>query len=85
MIPASVFHSITCCVAIRSSFGNSIKQFKLFLDSVNAAIIEIPLISQMKIDLLQTDIDFYSDSTSSNEPILDHDPYVPAAHLMGSP
>jgi hypothetical protein len=25
-VPASVFHSIACCVAIRSSFGNSIQQ-----------------------------------------------------------
>ena len=27
LIPAAVFHSITRCVAIRSSFGNSNDQF----------------------------------------------------------
>jgi len=26
MIPAPVFHSIACCVAIHSSFGNSVEQ-----------------------------------------------------------
>jgi len=26
MIPALIFHSIVCCVAILSSFGNSIRQ-----------------------------------------------------------
>jgi len=34
MIPASVFHSIACCVAILSSFGNSIQQGEIIPTAV---------------------------------------------------